>query len=276
MRWPARGIWAGGAIVVLLLALGLVVSWFAPADPTQWQTVPRNRLPSLLHPLGTTGLGQDTFWLLTWAICDSLLLGLAVALFATAIGVAIGLAAGYAGGWVDRGLSFLTDSVICLPSLLVLILLASLSKGQASLPEIAVILTLFSWPFPARQARAVMLSMRERDFIHLAWFSGETPAAILWRQVFPYLRAWATASFVNQVLAAIAVETSLAVIGLSSAQQATLGTMIYWAIKYQALLGERWWWIGPPVVCIVALFIGLFLLSSGIERRRAVRQGVFA
>jgi peptide/nickel transport system permease protein len=48
---------------------------------------------------------------------------------------------------------------------------------------------------------------------------------------------------------------------------------VYWALKYQALLAERWWWIGPPVVAIMLLFVGLFLLASGLERRSQEARG---
>src|SRR5579875_693934 len=233
MRQPTRLV-AGLVLMAGFAVLGFVLPPFAPSDPTVWQTVPRNRPPSPLHLLGTTNLGQDTFWLLTWGVRNSLLLGLSVAFLATAIGVLVGLFSGYRGGAVDRVLSFTMDSFLCLPSLPVLILLASLLQGSASLPLIAVVLVLFNWPFPARQIRAVALSMREREFIHVAWFSGESWLRIIATQIFPYLRPWATANFVNTVLVSVAIETSLAVIGLSSAQQATLGTMIYWAIKYQA------------------------------------------
>ena len=263
----------GLCVMAIFAVLGFALPPFAPDDPRVWQTAPRNRLPSFTHLLGTTSLGQDTFWLLTWAIRNSLLLGLSVAFLATLIGVLVGLTAGYRGGVTDRLLSFTMDSFLCMPGLPVLILLASLLQGSASLSLIAVVLVLFNWPFPARQIRAVALSMREREFIHVAWFSGESGLRIIARQIFPYLRPWATANLVNTVLVSIAVETSLAVIGLSSAQQATLGTMIYWAVKYQALLAGKWWWIGPPVVAIIALFIGLFLVGSGLEQRRAAVTG---
>ena len=55
-------------------------------------------------------------------------------------------------------------------------------------------------------------------------------------------------------------------IGLSSLQESTLGTMIYWALQYQALLAGRWWWILTPVIAVMALFITLFLLPIEIER----------
>ncbi len=223
--------------------------------------------------MGTTNLGQDIFWLLSWAIGNSLLLGVIVAFFSTLIGVIAGLVAGFRGGLVDRILSFLMDATIAIPSLPILILMASILKGQATLFSISLILIAFNWPFPGRQVRSVALSMRDREFVYLAWFSGESFNDILLRQIFPYLRTWSTANFINTVLVGIAVESSLAVIGLSSADQATLGTMIYWAIKYQAILSERWWWIGPPVVAIILLFVGLFLLASGLERRSQKARG---
>jgi peptide/nickel transport system permease protein len=56
----------GSVIVGLVLLVGPVASLFAPDDPRIWQTHPRNLLPEAEHLLGTTALGQDTFWLLSW------------------------------------------------------------------------------------------------------------------------------------------------------------------------------------------------------------------
>ena len=75
------------------------------------------------------------------------------------------------------------------------------------------------------------------------------------------------------MLVAIAIESGLAVIGLSSLQESTLGTMIYWALQYQALLAGRWWWILTPVIAIMTLFITLFLLASGQAERASARRG---
>jgi peptide/nickel transport system permease protein len=270
-REPLR-LWLGAAIVILILVLGLVLPWLAPNNPLEWYKSPRNQPAGWSYLLGTTNLGQDIFWLLTWALESSLLLGVVAAFFSTLIGVAAGLAAGYNGGWLDRILSFFMDALLCIPSLPVLVLLAALFGGQLSLPIIGLALILFNWPYPARQVRAVALTMREREFINVAWFSGESRLRILARHIFPYIAGWSAANFINTVLVAIATETSLAVIGLSSAQQATLGTMIYWALKYQALLARRYIWVGAPVAAVVLLFVGLFLLSSGLSMRNAVRR----
>lgn len=265
-------LYLGVALVALCVILGAILPWFAPGDPLVWYTAPRNQNPGAAHWLGTTSLGQDVFWLLTYALRNSLILGLIVAGLSTIIGVFLGLAAGYAGGWLDRVLSFFMDALLCIPTLPILILMAALFGGQLALPIVGLLLVVFNWPYPARQVRAVALTMREREFINVAWFSGESSVRILVRHIFPYIAGWSAANFINTVLVGISTESALAVIGLSSAQQATLGTMIYWAINYQALLGGKYVWIGSPVIAIVLLFIGLFLVSSGLSMRSSARR----
>lgn len=265
-------LYLGIFLVVVFVVLGVILPWFAPSDPLVWYTAPRNQNPSAAHWLGTTSLGQDVFWLLTYALRNSLLLGLIVGGLSTIIGVFLGLAAGYAGGWLDRVLSFFMDALLCIPTLPILILMAALFGGQLALPVIGIILVVFNWPYPARQVRAVALTMREREFINVAWFSGESSVRILVRQIFPYIAGWSAANFINTVLVGISTESAVAVIGLSSAQQATLGTMIYWAINYQALLAGKYVWVGSPVLSIVLLFIGLFLVSSGLAMKSSARR----
>lgn len=265
-------LYLGIVLVVVFVILGAILPWFAPTDPLTWYTAPRNQNPGATHWLGTTSLGQDVFWLLTYALRNSLILGLIVAGLSTVIGVFLGLAAGYAGGWLDRVLSFFMDALLCIPTLPILILMAALFGGQLALPIVGLLLVVFNWPYPARQVRAVALTMREREFINVAWFSGESSVRILVRHIFPYIAGWSAANFINTVLVGISTESALAVIGLSSAQQATLGTMIYWAINYQALLAGKYVWIGSPVLAIVLLFIGLFLVSSGLSMKSAARR----
>ena len=265
-------LYLGVLLVIVFIIMGAILPWFAPGDPLVWYTAPRNQSPSATYLLGTTSLGQDIFWLLTFAVRNSLILGLIVAFLSTVIGVFLGLAAGYAGGWLDRVLSFFMDALLCIPTLPILILMAALFGGQLALPFVGILLVIFNWPYPARQVRAVALTMREREFVNVAWFSGESSVRILVRHIFPYIAGWSAANFINTVLVGISTESALAVIGLSSAQQATLGTMIYWAINYQALLGGKYVWIGSPVVAIVLLFIGLFLVSSGLSMRSSARR----
>ena len=270
--WNAR-MKFGTGVVAVFAVFGFLVPLFSPSDPTTWNLLPSNLPASAQHLFGTTDLGQDTFWFLVLAVHNSLIIGLIVAALATAIGVIVGLTAGFKGGIIDRLLTLLTDTFIVIPSLPILILIASLLKGRASLLLISMILVAFNWPWPARQTRALALSLREREFVHTAWFSGESTLRILMLEIFPYIRSWAMANFVNTILVAIGAEAGLAVIGLSNMQQATLGTMIYWAMQHEALLLGAWFWIGSPVVAIVILFLGLFALSTGVVQSSTAMRG---
>ena len=268
-----RRLIVGTFLLLIFVVIGVILPRFSPFDPRSWNTVPRNLPPSGAHLLGTTSLGQDTFWLLTFAVQNSLFIGVVVAFFATTIGVLAGLTAGFVGGLPDRILTLFMDVFIAVPSLPILILAASLLQGKTSLWTISIVLIIFNWPWPARQTRSIALSMREREFVNTARFTGARTLPIIVHEIFPYVLAWSLANFVNTVLVAIATESGLAVIGLSSVEQATLGTMIYWGLQYQALLAHRWWWIGTPVVAIVLLFVALFLASTGFADFSAERRG---
>jgi peptide/nickel transport system permease protein len=270
--WNFR-LWCGSIILSIFLIIGFVLPLFNKEASITWATYPRNLSPSAEHFLGTTNLGQDTFLLLSESIKNSFTIGITVAFFATVIGVLAGLLAGFVGGFPDRLITLLTDSFIVIPSLPILILLSTLLRGNASVVYISVILIIFNWPWPARQVRSMTLSLRERDFISTAIFSGQNLMETVVKEIFPFVSSWAIANFINTILVAIAAESGLAVIGLSSNEKATLGTMIYWANQHQAMLAGRWWWIGSPVVTTALIFISLFLVMTGYQLYSAKRRG---
>ncbi len=271
-NWQLR---IGVIVLTVLMVLGFVFPYFMQGNPVEWGAFMKNRTPSSAHILGTTSLGQDTFWQLVLSIKNSFIIGIVVAFFATLIGVLVGLFAGFKGGLIDRAVTLLTDTFIVIPSLPILILLGSLLKGRTSVVVISTILVLFNWPWPARQARAMAMSLRERDFIDTARFSGQGLFNIITREILPFVSGWTLANFINTILAAIRTESSLAVIGLSNNSEATLGTMIYWANQYQAMLAGNWWWIGSPIVAITLIFVSLFMTLSGAQKYNAYKRGKF-
>lgn len=266
----------GLIILSFFLIVGFIFPFFSSVDPIEWGTYTKNIKPNFEHFLGTTNLGQDTFFLLAESIKNSFVIGVIVAFFATIIGVLAGLVAGFKGGIIDRIITLITDSFIVIPSLPILILLSSMIRGTASLYYIVIVLVVFNWPWPARQARAMALSLRERDFISTAMFSGQNTFDIIVKEIFPFVSNWSVANFVNTILVAIGAESGLAVIGMSSNETATLGTMIYWANQHQAMLGGRWWWIGSPAASIALIFIALFLTMTGYQQYSAKRRGTNA
>ena len=63
----------------------------------------------------------------------------------------------------------------------------------------------------------------------------------------------------------MSTEIVLSVFGLSRVDIPTIGTMIYWANQYQALLLGLWWWVLNPVFVSIILFYSLYLTSVSIS-----------
>ena len=114
-----------GSIILLLLLALVALSFVAPYGPGDRRVVPVDRAPSPQFVFGTTSLGQDVFWLTTYAIRNSLIIASLAVLIGRSIAVFLGSLSGYLGGTVDRVLSGITDSFIVIPRLPLLILISS-------------------------------------------------------------------------------------------------------------------------------------------------------
>lgn len=262
-RFSATFRW--GSLFLLIILILLALSFVAPYGPTDRRVVPNNRPPSTRFVLGTTALGQDVFWLTTYAIRNTLIIAGMAVLIGRAIAVVLGSLAGYLGGTADRVISAVTDTFIVIPRLPLLILISFILKGHLSFLSLALLLGLLDWAWPSKRYRAQILSMREEEFTQTAIFSGMSTLKIIMREHFPFLIPFTLADMVSGFLFAIGMEITMAVLGLSDLQVPTIGTMIYWANYYQALLARRWWWLGTPIVITVVIVVAFYLLSTALS-----------
>ncbi len=264
-----------GLTIVTILATGsLILPFFTSVDPAAQGTYLKNLPPSPAHLLGTNALGQDIFWYLVFAVRNSLLLGVSVSIGVTIIATSLGLSAGFIGGWYERVVVVFMDTFITIPVLPVLIVLGAVVRGNTSFMVVALILIVFGWAWNARTIRSMSLSLREREFVNMARFSGAGVIPIIAREIFPYVYAFMIVGFINTILFAINTEAALAVIGLSNVVVPTLGSIIFWALNYNAILIGQPLWIIAPIVTTVVLFLGLFLTSSGYNDLSAEKRGV--
>lgn len=254
-----------GFIVVLIVLVMVGLSFFSPYKPDEMRVVPPNRPPSPDHILGTTSTGQDVFWMLTFAMRNTLMIaGLAV-LIGRGIGVPLGMVSGYLGGGVDRVLSSIVDSFIVIPRLPLLILIASILRGQLTLLGLGVLIGILDWAFPSKRYRAQILSLRERDFTNTAVFSGMNTWKIVLKEHLPFVIPYLLADAVSGVLFAIGFEVTLSALGLSAMSMQSIGTMIYWGNYYGALLANRVWILAAPVIVSIIMVIGFYMVSTGIS-----------
>jgi peptide/nickel transport system permease protein len=174
----------GGAAVVLLLIL------FCFAGPLLYRTNQTtvnlnlaNMPPGNGHPLGTDEYGIDILGRLMQGGQSSLELGFAVAIASTVIGSLYGAISGMAGGVADAFLMRIVDTLLAVPTFILLLIVASMFA--LNLLTIILLLTLLSWPYVCRLVRAQVLSLREREFVQASVAMGSTRTRILFRHMVP-------------------------------------------------------------------------------------------
>lgn len=259
-----------GLIILLsLFALGLI-SIYIPPRYRNWYSLPKDMPPQLgsdpAYWLGTSSNGRSVLYSLMRAILNSLIIGFITALVASHIGLFLGMISGIRGGLIDRIISFLADAFIAIPPLPLHIVVVIALKEYISLPLLGLLFVIpSSWAWPARQVRAVVLSLREREYVLTSLLSGNNVLQIVIGEMMPHLIGWHVANFINTVLFAIGSEMGLAILGLSLLREDTLGVIVYWIIYFGALYRGVWWWTLAPVVTTIVLFASLYLISSGIQ-----------
>jgi peptide/nickel transport system permease protein len=248
------------AVVVMIL-----LSFVSPYNPNKSFVVAMDTPPSLEHIFGTDSRGQDIFWWMTFAVRNSLLMGVITAVISRVIAILIGLIAGYRSGWIDRVLMSINDSFVVLPLLPILILLGFLLRDMMNLFLLGVILGLFGWPYDARLIRSQVLSLKERSFTRTAVYSGANTFWITMNEHLPFVLPIVFATTINNMLWSIGMEVTLSVLGLSDLTTPSIGTALYWANQHGALVAGNWWWIAAPALVAIILFLGLYLLFSSIN-----------
>jgi len=252
-------------IVLCILLTMSLLTFVSPYDPTELGVVPRDLKPSSEYWLGTDSKGQDIFWQACFAVRNSMIIALIAGIVSRVIAITVGMIAGYKGGWTDRVLMFLGDTLLVIPLFLILVLISMMVRQFMNLFVLGLLLALFGWAWDARLIRSLILSLRERDFTQTAILSGTSTIRLVSAEYIPFATPLIFSTLINNMAWAIGLEMTLAILGLTNMSIPTLGTMLNYAITYQAILLQRYNWIGTPVVLSIFLFIALYWLSVSIS-----------
>ncbi|WP_225830189.1 ABC transporter permease [Streptomyces sp. NK08204] len=223
------------------------------------------RPPSAAHPFGTTATGEDVLAQMVVGSRVSLLVGLIAGAVTTSVSVVVGVAGGYLGGRTDAVLTALTNVSLVIPGLPLLIIIASYVQGRGGPLTTALIISLTSWPWGARQKRAQTLSLRGRDFVTAAEMTGESRWGIITRELIPQLAPIISVSFLSAVVLSMFADAGLSFIGLGDINSVSWGSMMYWAQNGSALTLGAWWWFVPPGACIALIGVAAGLVNFGID-----------
>lgn len=255
---------AGLVILALLLLIGLVGPLIIDVRLAEPISVRTNQPPSADHWLGTDSGGRELLAVIIAGTPQTLRMGVLAGVIGTTIGVMLGLFSGYFGGWWDRIISGVTDTMLTIPPLAILLVVAA-SVRAVNVEMMALIIASLSWMHATRVIRAQVLTLRELGYVQMARLSGLGNFSIIFREIFPNVIPIAFASLVGATSGAILSGMGLEVLGLGPQNTPTLGMTIYWALLYAAFSRGMWWWWCPPIIILALLFIALFLIASALD-----------
>jgi peptide/nickel transport system permease protein len=287
---------AGGITIILLLLVGFIGAPIAKAllghgpndifpvggvTPFGLPVGPFKHIPDDYHPGHTTffvlgadsSLGRDEFLRLLYGAQASFEVAILSTIGAVSIGVILGAIAGYYRGWVDTVVSRVTEITMAFPALLFIIALAStvgnrlnditlgfLGQGVLTL---FLVFSVFGWFYPARIIRAVVMSLREKEFVEAARMVGSSDARIIRSHVMPHLVAPIIVYSTLAVAQFILGEAGLSYLGVGiKLPTASWGNLLQQATDYYTQ--DPWLMVWPGLAVLITT-LSFNLLGDGLR-----------
>jgi peptide/nickel transport system permease protein len=258
--WPPQLILGGAllAAIVLVTFVGPLVYRISPytINPALALTP-----PSAQAVMGTDQLGRDELARIITGGQDSLIVGFAASFVAVALGLLYGLSAGLGPKPVDSILMRMLDALLSVPTLVILIFLASLFKMSDLV--LIFLLGLTSWPRPARVIRNETFAARVRDFVTASRQFGARPLHIARTHILRMILPILVVSFVFLVADNILALSFLSFLGLGVPPPIpTWGNLLTDGL--QNIFSNGWWLIYPPGLMIFFSVIAVNAIGEGV------------
>lgn len=207
---------------------------------------------------GTDQLGRDVFIRLLYAIRTTINISFIGMFIALIIGTALGILAGYTGGLVDEIISFITDSMLAIPTTFIGII-ASVVLGAEAL-TIIIVIALTGWSGFCRLVRGQIMQLRNSPFIEAGKVIGIGRVRLIFYHILPNIASPLIVSATSSLSSFILLESTLSYLGLGIQPPGTsLGVMIS---EGRDLMLTHWWLAIIPSLVMVVLILIISLLGD--------------
>jgi peptide/nickel transport system permease protein len=264
----------GLTILGFLVLVALTAPIIAPYNPTL-TLIPEGARPytaPCIHLLGCAaseaqhiaGLDQNARDELSRVIFGaqiSLFIGFTTVGFAIVLGVVFGAVAGYASGWADNSIMRVMDVVLAFPSLLLALAIVTFLGPGLNNALIAISITQI--PVYARVTRAMVLSVKELDFVTAERAVGGSPARILFRRILPNSLTPLVVQGTLGIATAVLDAAALSFIGLGAQPPTAEWGRMIGDVRQQVFTAP--WLIVWPGVALSLTVLGFNLLGDGLR-----------
>ena len=252
---------AGGVTVVLLCLVAIFANVLAPQSYTKANFGSIYEFPSREFPLGTDQLGRDVLSRMIYGARVSMLVGLGSQVIVVLLGVPLGAIAGYVGGRTDILMTRFIDVMYAFPRLLFVILVMSMLG--AGLMNIFIALGLTGWVGIARQTRAQVLALKEKEFVEGARALGARGWRVLVRHILPSALTPIVVSVTFGIPEAIFTEAALSFIGVGiNPPTPSWGQMVG---ENQQFLRSYWYLCVFPSIAIAVTMLSFTFFGDGVR-----------
>lgn len=252
------------AVFGLVMFIAIVAAAvFAPLLTTQtpYKTDLRaiRQEPTEAHLLGTDIAGRDVFTRVLYGARISLLVGIGTMAIYVSLGIGMGLLAGYYGGLVDSLIMRVSDTLMSIPTLLIVLMLVTIT--EPSVTNIIIAISVSRLPGITRLVRAQVLSVKQLEYVTAARALGASGRRIMIQHLLPNILAPVIVAASFGMASAVLTEASLSFLGVGiRPPEPSWGTMLNEARSLNVLTGMPWFWIPPGVMTAVTVlcinFIG--------------------
>ncbi|MBP2300044.1 ABC transporter permease [Azospirillum picis] len=233
--------------------------------------VPAPAPPSADNWLGTDDQGRDVVARLIYGFRISVLFGLVLTAFSSVVGVAAGAVQGYFGGLTDLLFQRFIEIWQGLPTLFLLIILASVVTP--TFWWLLGLLLLFSWTALVHVVRAEFLRARNLDYVRAAKALGAGDVTIMVRHVLPNAMV-ATLTFLPFILnGSITTLTALDFLGFGLPPGSpSLGELLA-----QGKANLQAPWLGLTAFFVLAIMLSLLIfigeaVRDAFDPRKTIAQ----
>jgi peptide/nickel transport system permease protein len=254
-------------VLAAFVLVGLCAPYLAPLSPTETALGMKLTPPAWLADgvgerlLGTDQLGRDIASRIIHGARLSLLISLVGILLSGAVGTTLGLLAGYYGSWVDALIMRIADMTLAVHIYILAIVLAVV--WGPGLRNVLLVTVFLLWSRYARQARAEVLALKEREFVVAARALGVPAPRIMARHLLPNILASLIVLSTLQVGFVIVLEATLSFLGAGiPPPNPSWGVMV---ADGRALIASAWWVSTFPGLAILLVVLSVNLVGDAIR-----------
>jgi peptide/nickel transport system permease protein len=259
----------GLVLIFIQVIMALFPAYLAPHDPTKMNWGEEYAPPSSKYILGTDNMGRDVLSRVIWGTRTSLTVGIAAVAISATIGVTVGMISGFFGGHIDNLTMRITDTIMTLPSLLMLIVFSSIFASRSITITIIAIGAL-GWPGITRITRSRVLSVKNELFVEAARGVGASIPSLLFRHILPSCMAPIIVSVTMSIPRVMITEASLSFLGLGDPRIISWGGMLAGG---RNVLRVAWWVAFFPGLAIFIIMLAFNFFGDGLRDALDVRQG---